>query len=147
MRALILAALVVASPGVAQVALPGAPKPKASDAPGPVSRSAPVNGVLTLYGNERCPTDRDGNEVVVCQRRSAQEQFRVPKELREFQITPQNQSWAAKAQGTLDTGVGVSSVGSCSVVGAGGQSGCFAQQARAARAENQARREAEARVP
>jgi len=83
---------------------------------------------------------------VVCQRRSAAEQFRVPKELRELEVTPENASWATKARATLDTGVGVSSVGSCSAVGPGGQSGCFAQATRAARAENQARKDA-ARVP
>lgn len=152
MRYLMLAALAVAVPATdpamaQQIALPGAARPRAIEAPGPVSKSAPINGVVTLYGNERCPTDTDGNEVVVCQRRSAQERFRVPKELREFQITPENASWAAKAQGTLAAGVGASSVGSCSVVGPGGQSGCFAQATRAARAENQARRDAEARVP
>lgn len=148
MRYLFLAALAAAGPGLAQqAALPGAARPRAIDAPGQVSRSAPVNGVLTLYGNERCPTDRDGNEIVVCQRRSAQEQFRVPKELREFQVTPQNESWAAKAQGTLGAGVGASSIGSCSVVGAGGQSGCFAQTARAARADNRVRKDAEAQIP
>jgi len=83
---------------------------------------------------------------VVCQRRSAAEQFRVPKELRELEVTPENASWATKARATLDTGVGASSVGSCSAVGPGGQSGCFAQATRAARAENQARKDA-ARVP
>ena len=148
MRYLVLAALVAASPATAQqAALPGAARARPITALGPVSKSAPVNGVVTLFGNERCPTDNDGNEVVVCQRRNASEQFRVPKELREFQITPENQSWATRAQATLDTGVGASSIGSCSVVGPGGQSGCFAQAARSARAENQARRDAEARVP
>ena len=112
-----------------------------------ISYLAPVNGVLILYGNERCPTNNDGAEIVVCERRSAQEQFRVPKELREFQVTPQNQSWAARAQGVLDTGVSVSSTGSCSVVGASGQSGCFAQAARAARAERQQQKAEEARIP
>lgn len=116
-------------------ALPGAAKPKPVQGPGEVAKRAPINGVLVLYGNERCPTNSDGAEIVVCERRSAQEQYRVPKELRDLQITPQNQSWAARAKGVLDTGVGVSSTGSCSVVGAGGQSGCFAQQARAAREE------------
>ena len=134
-----------ATPAAAQqAALPGAVKPRpAPIGPGQVSRNAPVGGVLVLYGNERCPTDNEGNEVVVCTRRSANEQFRVPKELREFQITPQNESWAVRAQGTVQEGVGANSIGSCSAVGAGGQVGCFAQQARAARAENQARRNAE----
>lgn len=157
MRWLALAAMLVAAPAAAQqaapaagpaAALPGVTRQR-SPAPGEgeVSHAAPINGVVTLFGNQRCPTDAAGNEIVVCQRRSADEQFRVPKELREFQITPQNESWAAKAQGTLGTGVGVSSIGSCSVVGSGGQSGCFTQQARAARAENQARKDEEARIP
>ncbi|HEX8486186.1 MAG TPA: hypothetical protein VF643_12470, partial [Sphingomonas sp.] len=97
-----------------------------------------------LYGNERCPTDNNGNEIVVCEQRSAEEQFRVPKELREFQVTPQNEAWAARAQGTLDAGVGTNSIGSCSTVGAGGQTGCFAQQARAARKANTAAKAAQA---
>ncbi|MEH3157707.1 MAG: hypothetical protein PGN08_01585 [Sphingomonas taxi] len=165
MRAFIATALMLAaSPGIAQTtaqtgvqatgqtpitqpALPGAAKPVVIQAPGEVAKRAPVNGVLVLYGNERCPTNTDGQEIVICERRSAREQYRVPKELREFQVTPQNESWAARAQGTLDTGVGASSIGSCSTVGAGGQTGCFLQNARAARKENQARKAEEARVP
>jgi hypothetical protein len=123
----------------ARPALPGATPPKPVGGPGAPSRNAPVNGVLVLYGNERCPTDNDGNEVVVCSRRSAAEQFRVPKELREFQVTPQNESWAARVQGVAGTEVGANAIGSCSVVGAGGQTGCFAQAARANRRENKAR--------
>lgn len=118
-------------------ALPGiAPRtPAQGQGPGDVAKRAPINGVLVLYGNERCPTNTDGDEIVICERRDAQEQYRVPKELREFAITPENQSWAAKAQGTLDTGLGVDTIGSCSAVGAGGNLGCFAQQAKAAKAE------------
>ena len=140
-----------ATPGAAQVtstpAGPAAAKPVVIATPGEVAKRAPVNGVLVLYGNERCPTNNDGAEIVICERRSAREQYRVPKELREFQVTPQNESWAARAQGTLDTGVGTNSTGSCSTVGAGGQTGCFMQGARAARKENQARKVEEARVP
>ena len=148
MKQLMMAALMVAAPGVAQqVAGPGARRPQTTQAPGEVARGAAVNGVLVLYGNQRCPTDREGNEVVVCERRSASEQFRVPKELREFQITPENQAWAAKAQGTLAAGTGANSIGSCSVVGPGGQSGCFMQSARANRAENKARATDERRAP
>lgn len=140
-----VAAGTVAAPALAQqlapqAALPGAAKPRvAPSGPAAVSRNAPVNGVLVLYGNERCPTDNDGNEVVVCTRRSANEQFRVPKELREFQITPQNESWAVRAQGTTTDGVGANATGSCSVVGQSGQTGCFNQAVRANRATNKAR--------
>jgi hypothetical protein len=139
----------VATPAAAQQVspLPSAQVRKPISIPGEISKSAPVNGVVVLYGNERCPTDPDGNEVVVCVRRSAQEQFRVPKELREFQVTPQNESWAAQAQATLDAGVGANTIGSCSVVGQGGQTGCFAQRVRESRRENAARADAQARLP
>ena len=142
MRMILAAAMVVASPLAAQSvgpAKPGAAAPRAASAPGEVSRSAPINGVLTLFGNERCPTNAQGEEIVICVRRSAQEQYRVPKELRDFVVTPQNESWAAKAQGTLDAGVGVNGIGSCSAVGAGGATGCFNQRVRESRRENTAR--------
>ncbi len=151
-----LLALALAAPAIAQqastpapraAALPGAAKPGTPSGPGEVARGAPINGVLVLYGNQRCPTDTEGNEIVVCERRSAAEQYRVPKELREFQVTPENQAWAAKAQGSLAAGTGVNSIGSCSTVGPGGQSGCFLQAARADRAENQQRQVESSRAP
>ena len=138
MRGLILTLMAITAPAAAQVAGPAAPRP-AAPSPGPVAQRAPINGVLILYGNERCPTDPSGNEVIVCERRSAAEQFRVPKELREFQVTPENQSWARQAQGTLAAGEGTNTIGSCSTVGVGGASGCFEQQSRINRATNQAR--------
>ena len=156
MRTIIATALMLAAgPALAQQAaqvterpaLPGAAKPVVISTPGEVAKRAPVNGVLVLYGNERCPTNTDGDEIVICERRSAREQYREPKELREFAVTPQNESWAARAQGTLDAGVGANSTGSCSTVGAGGQTGCFIQNARVARKENKARKVEEARVP
>lgn len=129
--------MLASGPALAQqVAAPGAMKVKPIEAPGEVSRNAPINGVLTLFGNERCPTDNNGNEIVVCVRRGAEEQFRVPKELRELQVTPENESWAARATGTINEGVGVNSIGSCSAVGAGGSTGCFVQRARENRAIN-----------
>jgi hypothetical protein len=155
MRALLLAAL-VATPALAQTAgpkipittigpskpgalearqpaLPGA-DPKRPDAPATEApRQATQNGVLVLYGNQRCPVNTDGVEIVVCVHRNAGEQYRVPKDLRELQITPANQSWAAKAGDTL--AAGASGIGSCTTVGPGGGSGCFAQAARAQRSE------------
>lgn len=163
MKKCILVALVLAGPAAAQqatppavrpapqvapkAALPGAERPRPVAQQESVGRGAPVNGVLVLYGNERCPTNADGDEIVICERRSAEEQFRVPKELRNFEVTPQNQSWAARAQETLDAGTGVNGIGSCSPVGPGGQSGCFAQAVRANRAERAARAVAEAEQP
>jgi len=144
MRILALAALAattIAVPAAAQVIGPAVPAPAKPTTIGPVSRNAPINGVLVLYGNEQCPTDRDGNEIVVCTRRDASEQFRVPKELREFKVTPENQSWALRAQGTLDTGA--SGIGSCSAIGPGGSLGCSQQQFRESKQVNKDRKEAE----
>lgn len=117
-----------ATPAVAQVGPPASTTrvPKITVAEG-VSRSAPVNGVIVLYGNERCPTDNNGNEVVVCTRRPAEEQFRIPKELRNFEVTPENENWAAREQANRD--VGTVGVGSCSTVGAASATGCVTQNA------------------
>ncbi len=140
-----------AGPGMAQQAqgpaLPGVERPRAPQGEGEVARGAPINGVLVLYGNQRCPTNSDGNEIVVCERRGAEEQYRVPKELRELQITPENRSWAARSQEILNNGVGASTIGSCSTVGPGGQTGCFARAAQANRAERAARAAEERTAP
>lgn len=121
-----LAAMIAVPAAAQQVQGPGVPPPPKPRTAGPVSKNAPINGVLVLYGNERCPTDADGNEVVVCSRQDASEQYRVPKDLREFKITPRNEAWALRAQGTLDTGA--TGIGSCSAVGPGGSLGCARQQ-------------------
>lgn len=142
------AAGLAAVPVAAQVVGPSLPGPRVVVPKGPaeVSRSAPVNGVVTLFGNERCPTNSEGGEVVVCVRGNPSEQFRIPKDVRELQITPENQSWAVKAQGLVnDTTVG-GGIGSCSTVGAGGQSGCFLQQAQQAKRENQQKKAAQQRL-
>lgn len=138
-------ALAAFSPAGAQVAgpvLPGA-RQQVPQGPAEVSRSAPVNGVITLFGNERCPTNAEGSEVVVCVRGNPSEQFRIPKDVRELQITPENQSWAVKAQGLVNDPTVAGGVGSCSTVGAGGQSGCFLQQAQQAKRENQEKKAAQ----
>lgn len=116
---------------------PDTPPPRIVAA-GEVSREAPVNGVLTLYGNQRCPTDSNGAEVVVCHREGAAEQFRIPKGLREFKVTPENEAWAAKLAPTMEAGG--AGIGSCTAVGPGGGIGCFGRQARTARADTRERK-------
>jgi len=106
------------------------------------TREAPVNGVLFLYGERaKCPTDANGNEIVVCVRRPAGEQFRIPKEIRPESIKPEYQSWANRSESILETGA--TGIGSCAPVGAN-NSGCIVQQFRRARGDNKARKEAEA---
>ena len=140
-RPVLLGAIVaVTSPVLAQrvgPADPNAPPPRQATGPGEISHEAPINGILTLYGNQRCPTDSGGNEVVVCVRRSAAEQFRIPKGLREFKVTPQNESWAKNQGMTLASGQG--GIGTCTAVGPGGSTGCQVQMNRTAKAETKER--------
>ncbi|WP_242138695.1 MULTISPECIES: hypothetical protein [unclassified Sphingomonas] len=104
--------------------------------PTPVAAQNVPAPTLTIYGSQKCPTDANGNEIVVCVRRPPGEQFRIPKELRELEVTPQNESWAAKAQ--ANDKVGVEGIGSCSNVGAGGATGCLAQRGQQYKREKQA---------
>ena len=90
---------------------------------------------MVIYGKQKCPTDADGNEIVVCVRRAPGEQFRIPKELRDLKVTPENESWAAK--GAANDRVGASGIGSCSTVGPGGSTGCAAQAGRFYKREKQ----------
>lgn len=104
-----------------------------------------ASGVLLIYGNDKCPTNKDGDEIVVCQRLDESERFRVPKDLRDAEVKPQNESWAVRQQDALTTGaVGT---GSCSTVGASGSTGCFVQQATQARRERRKQKEAEQNLP
>jgi hypothetical protein len=106
-------------------------------APLPVVAQGKQIPQLVIYGDQKCPTDSDGNEIVVCVRRPQSEQFRIPKELRDFKVTPENESWASKVVANdhvADTGIG-----SCSNVGPGGATGCFLQQSQINRATNKER--------
>lgn len=90
--------------------------------------------VLIIYGDERCPTS-NGEEIVVCVRKPASEQFRIPEELRNSGsgLPP---SWNEKAK-SIEY-VGASGIGSCSTSGPGGASGCLKQMIQQARAERRA---------
>ena len=91
--------------------------------------------VLTIFGKDACPKD------TICVRAPEGDRYRIPKQFRQpTQIAPENQSWAARAQDTLDAGA-KTGTGSCSASGPGGWTGCWQQQMRAARAE---RKQAEA---
>lgn len=109
----------------------------------PVPFAAPAlaqqaDRVLVIFGNDRCPTNASGEQIVVCSRRPEGERYRIPKEMRTpIVITPENQSWAAKANDTLNAGA-ASGIGSCSASGPGGNLGCWAQQMRAAKRQRQA---------
>ena len=115
------AALLAAGTGLAQTAA-GSPPQKV------------VN--VTVYGSDPCPKSTEG-VIVVCGRRSDNERYRIPKELRRREQQPSETSWAARARG-LEEASRPSMPGSCSPVGSWGQTGCFQQMLRqwgAARAQ------------
>lgn len=89
---------------------------------------------VVIYGNDRCPTASNGQEIVICARRPESERYRIPKELRDgASDDPANMSWAERAQ-SLEY-VGRTGIQSCSTVGPGGFTGCWAEMVRAARGE------------
>ena len=110
-----------------------------------LAQNAAQNGVLVIYGDDKCPTNADGEEVVICVRRPAEERFRIPQELRGQEVTPQNESWAVRQQGALSAGE--TGIGSCSTVGPGGGIGCGTREIQAGKAEADARRRAEKVLP
>ena len=102
-------------------------------------------GVLLIYGQDKCPTNTNGEEIVVCRRLDESERFRIPKDLREGEVKPQNESWAVRQKDALNTGG--TGIGSCSAVGPGGGIGCFGQAAAQSRAENRKRKEERENLP
>jgi hypothetical protein len=104
---------------------------------------------ITLTGTEKCPTAA-ADEIVVCNRLDANEQFRVPKELRApLEVPAQNQSWVNRAATVDQVGrVAGGLPNTCSPVGTGGQTGCSIVAARNYAAEKrQAKREAAIAAP
>jgi len=100
---------------------------------------------VTVYGSDPCPKGSAG-EVVVCGRRTDNERYRIPKELRKREQQPSETSWAARARG-LEEASRPSMPGSCSVVGSWGQTGCFQQMIRQWAAARSAARSAAANQP
>ena len=75
--------------------------------------------VLVIYGNDRCPTTKAGEEVVVCARRPEADRYRIPSELRSGTLAPADQPWAARAASVSSVGGEIGSP-TCSNVGGGG---------------------------
>ncbi|MFM7027381.1 MAG: hypothetical protein ACKOXK_01730 [Chakrabartia sp.] len=101
--------------------------------------------VLVIFGNDPCPTNGNGEEIIVCARRPEAERYRIPQELRPRGQSPDSKSWAVRAQSTLDTGR--TGTGSCSATGAGGWTGCWAEQMRQAKEEARQKAAADRDVP
>jgi len=90
--------------------------------------------VVVVYGNDKCPTNSSGQQVVVCARRPESERYRIPSELRS---SGETQSSGGSRVSAMSAGGSAGST-TCSNIGGGGGSNCFANQMRAARAEKKA---------
>src|SRR3546814_9610382 len=93
---------------------------------------------ISDWSSDVCSSDlkAEDGEVVVCSRRDADEQFRIPQELRETHYSPAKNSWVNKAQVVDDVSRTAGGLpDTCSPVGTGGQTGCFMQAGRAAAAD------------
>lgn len=128
--ALILAAAFAGTPAMAQA--PADPAPPPAQAAGPADDTK-IKQVF-VYGEDPCPQST-GDEIVVCARMPDNERYRIPPDLRTDPNSPAVQSWANRAR-TLEY-VGLSGTDSCSTIGAGGFTGCFAQLSRQAKEERQ----------
>ncbi len=104
-----------------------------------------VDGALVIYGNDKCPTNRDGQEIVVCARRPEGERYRIPKELRPGGKFAESEAWTKRSATTLNTGR--TGIGSCSAVGPGGFLGCSTENYGAWKQEKKADKAAEQVVP
>ena len=110
------------------------------------AQNAAQNGVLVIYGQDKCPTNENGDEIVVCRRLDESERFRIPQTLRDQAGRPQQtESWANRSADALDAGR--TGTGSCTAVGANGSTGCFVRNATRSRAESRARREEATDLP
>jgi len=87
---------------------------------------------LIVYGDDPCPPSTT-EEIVVCARRPEDDRFRIPEPLRGSSRVSDNESWASTAR-SLEY-VGRTGIQSCSTVGPGGFTGCWAEMMRQAREE------------
>ena len=98
-----------------------------------------------VYGNEPCPQADNADEIVVCRRAPAEEQYRIPPPLRETPPNPANTAWTERVESVLEAN-DANVPGSCSPVGSQGQTGCSRKAAERWAADRRAQGEA-ARVP
>jgi len=87
-----------------------------------VSPAAAQQRTLTIFGDDKCPSD------TICVVAPETERFRIPKPFREGlrKESPANTSWAVRSQRVVNEGK--TGTDSCSTVGGGGWTGCFMKQ-------------------
>lgn len=122
------------SPALAQQQGPAEEQAPAAQ-PGSAQPGSERVNLVIVYGNDPCPQSQ-GSDIVVCARKGEEERYRIPEPLRGDPNQPSHQAWGERVK-SMEY-VGRSGTESCSPVGGGGTTGCFAQLARLAKAERQA---------
>jgi hypothetical protein len=110
----------------------------AQQASAPTAVSGPANekvNLVIVYGDDACPQSQ-GDDIVVCARKGEEERYRIPEPLRGNPNEPSKQAWGERVR-SMEY-IGRNGTESCSPVGGGGATGCFAQLSRLAKAERQA---------
>ncbi|WP_420144739.1 hypothetical protein [Sphingobium sp.] len=122
------------TPMIAALMMLGASVPAmAQEAAGPADTEK-VN-IVIVYGDDACPQSQ-GDDIVVCARKEEKDRYRIPEPLRGNPNEPSKQAWGERVR-SMEY-VGRQGTESCSPVGSGGATGCFAQLSRLAKAERQA---------
>ncbi len=115
-------------------AMPALAQPSRAPTAAAVPTTEKVNLVI-VYGEDACPQSQ-GDDIVVCARKGEEERYRIPEPLRGNPNEPSKQAWGERVR-SMEY-IGRSGTESCSPVGSGGATGCFAQLSRLAKAERQA---------
>ncbi len=95
------------------------------------SRAFAQERVLTIFGDDKCPSN------TICVTAPESERYRIPSDLRPRSSNPENTSWAVRSRATVQTGSSAPSA--CNTASNQGWSGCFAQDMARAREERSAR--------
>lgn len=97
------------------------------------SASAQRGGiVMDIFGDQKCP-ESNGEEIVVCRKLPAYEQYRIPKDLRDAAKDAPAPNWTARAESLQY--VGRNGPSTCTPAAGGSETGCWAKLMREARAE------------
>jgi hypothetical protein len=127
------------TPMIAALLLIGASMPAlAQPSSAPTAAAAPTTekvNLVIVYGDDACPQSQ-GDDIVVCARKGEAERYRIPEPLRGDPNEPSKQAWGERVR-SMEY-IGRNGTESCSPVGGGGATGCFAQLSRLAKAERQA---------
>lgn len=128
-------------PGRAESAAKADARAKAETASANETRTVSI----IVYGNDPCPAGQNG-EIIVCAREPEIERYRIPKRFRGKKAQPAaGNAWANKVRTTEDASREAAGLpNTCSMVGTGGQTGCFAQFQTQARLQRQQQKDDDA---